>query len=73
MLPARSTNGYIWIGVPDAAGYPQGVKLAGGSRVQAIPQLTGNIDDPDGEAHLVGVTTRMQSSALGGVRIEIVY
>ena len=34
MLPARSTNGYLWIGVPDAAGYPRGRQAGRGQRAR---------------------------------------
>ena len=72
-LPPRTTDGHIWIGVPQSAGYPQGVRLAGGTRVQVIPQIAGTVDDTGGAPHLVGVSTRMLAPSLGGVRIEIAY
>ena len=73
MLPVRSANGYVWIGVPEASGYPRGIKLLGGQFVQSVPQLAGTVDDTGGAAHLVGVTTRLQAPTLSGARIELVY
>ena len=71
-LPPRATNGYLWIGVPESAGYPRGMRLAGGSLVQGIPQLAGTVDDTNGAPHLVGVTSRQQAAS-SGVGIELVY
>ena len=71
-LPTRATNGYLWIGVPESAGYPRGMRLAGGSLVQSIPQLAGTVNDTNGAPHLVGVTTRQQGASTG-ISIELVY
>ena len=72
-LPTRTTNGHVWIAVPESAGYPRGYRLLGGQRVLTIPQLAGTRDDTNGAPHLVGVTTRLQAPTLSGGRIELVY
>ena len=73
VLPARSSNGYIWIAVPESVGYPSGVRIAGGSQVQQVPQLAGTVNDPNGEPHLIGVTSRLQAPTVAGDSIELVY
>ena len=74
-LPATSVNGYIWFAVPEAVGYPTMLHIAGGSRnaLNAYEQLTGTVDDDNGDPHIIGVSYQVQISALAGQAFVLGY
>ena len=75
VLPARSSDGYIWFAVPDAAGYPASLHLDNGpiDQIGVFVRQAGTVDDADGDPHIVGVSFDIQGSALSGQAIELGY
>ena len=75
ILPARSTNGYLWFGVPVAAGYPASLHINSGpiNQLAVFVQQAGTVDDSNGQPHFVGVSFDIQSFVLADEQIELGY
>ena len=74
-LPQRTTNGYIWFAVPEAAGYPASLHVDNGpiDQIAVYVQQAGTVDDLNGDPHLVGVSFDIQGAVLSGQEIELGY
>ena len=75
LLPQRSTDGYIWFAVPEAAGYPATLHLNEGplDQLGVFVRQAGTVDDANGDPHIVGVSFDIQGSALSNEEIELGY
>ena len=74
-LPQRSTNGYIWFAVPEAAGYPSSLHLNEGplDQLGVFVRQAGTVDDANGDPHIVGVSFDIQGLQLSGQEVELGY
>ena len=75
LLPARGTNGFIWFGVPVAAGYPSSLHINGGplDQLAVFVQQSGTVDDENSQPHIVGVSFDIQTFHLAGQKVELGY
>ena len=67
-IPSESTNGYLFFAVPSSPGYPDQAFFDGNTHdiLGGFAQQSGTINDSNGDAHVVGVTTSTQSAAILG-------
>ena len=74
-LPVRSTDGYIWFAVPEAAGYPGSLHLNEGplDQLAVFVRQLGLVDDLNGDPQIVGISFDIQGAALSGQAIAIGY
>ena len=74
-LPTRISDGYIWFGVPEAAGYPAELHLNNGpiDQLPVFVQQAGTVDDANGDPHIVGVSFDIQGKSLSQEEIELGY
>ena len=75
ILPTRATNGYLWFGVPESAGYPSSLHIDNGSidQLPVFVRQAGTVDDTAGNPHIVGVSFDIQTLLLAGQEIELGY
>ena len=74
-LPTVVTGGFVWFAVPQSQGYPTHIYLQGNTQDQGAfwEQLAGTVDDATGEAHIVGISFRSQTSNLSGLTMTLGY
>ena len=72
-LPARTSNGYVFVAVAESRGQPAGIRLAGSHRTQRVSRQAGTIDDTGGDPLIVVYTARQQAPAIAGEAIEVVF
>ena len=73
-LPARNTNGYVVIAVPEDEGVPAELFIAGGSdAIDAYERQAGTVDDANGDPHIVLVSRDLQTYLFAGETVVIGY
>ena len=74
VIPARTTNGYVFFAVPETIGYPASVSINNGpNQIAGFEELANTVDDSQGTPHLIGITTREQAPAIAGDSIDLGY
>ena len=73
-IPARATNGYLFVATLETNGSPSSLVIGTGrNQIGAFPQQTGTVNDAGGDAHLVFVSSRLQAPGIAGLTLTIAY